>query len=286
MLKDEDLSATSTPPARPPAAAAPCWRSGGESSGQEKARFDLVTDADVASQRAVHSYLQGRFPDHGFLGEEGSGRGAARARRAADLDRGPTRWHHQLRPRFPPLLRLHRPASRRRTGRRGGAGPVAERNVSRGEGSGAWVGARRLHTSRAARRTRRCWPPASRPTCAARNGSWIGGVTFRCTPGAAPHRLDGDQPGVGGGRPFRRLLGLRQPRLGRGRRRGAGAGGRRRAHGDGRRPLDPFSNKALASNGPLHPGHLEALRLGRNKRWRAGGVGPGDGTAVHRATGG
>jgi myo-inositol-1(or 4)-monophosphatase len=37
---------------------------------QEKGRFDLVTDADLASQRAIREFLTGRFPDHGFLGEE------------------------------------------------------------------------------------------------------------------------------------------------------------------------------------------------------------------------
>ncbi|MFN4257906.1 MAG: inositol monophosphatase family protein [Gemmataceae bacterium] len=37
---------------------------------REKGRFDLVTDADLASQRAIQAYLQDRFPDHGFLGEE------------------------------------------------------------------------------------------------------------------------------------------------------------------------------------------------------------------------
>jgi myo-inositol-1(or 4)-monophosphatase len=37
---------------------------------REKARFDLVTDADLASQRAIQAYLAGRFPEHGFLGEE------------------------------------------------------------------------------------------------------------------------------------------------------------------------------------------------------------------------
>jgi myo-inositol-1(or 4)-monophosphatase len=39
----------------------------------EKGRFDLVTDADLASQRAIQSYLLGRFPGHGFLGEEEDG---------------------------------------------------------------------------------------------------------------------------------------------------------------------------------------------------------------------
>src|SRR5579884_3916838 len=37
---------------------------------QEKARFDLVTDADLASQRAIRDFLAGRFPGHGFLAEE------------------------------------------------------------------------------------------------------------------------------------------------------------------------------------------------------------------------
>jgi myo-inositol-1(or 4)-monophosphatase len=39
-------------------------------SVREKARFDLVTDADLASQKAIQDYLGGRFPGHGFLGEE------------------------------------------------------------------------------------------------------------------------------------------------------------------------------------------------------------------------
>lgn len=39
-------------------------------SVREKGRFDLVTDADVGSQRAIQDYLRRRFPDHGFLGEE------------------------------------------------------------------------------------------------------------------------------------------------------------------------------------------------------------------------
>jgi myo-inositol-1(or 4)-monophosphatase len=39
---------------------------------REKARADLVTDADHASQKVVKEYLLGRFPDHLFLGEEES----------------------------------------------------------------------------------------------------------------------------------------------------------------------------------------------------------------------
>jgi myo-inositol-1(or 4)-monophosphatase len=37
---------------------------------REKAHFDLVTDADLASQRIIYEYLGSRFPQHAFLGEE------------------------------------------------------------------------------------------------------------------------------------------------------------------------------------------------------------------------
>jgi myo-inositol-1(or 4)-monophosphatase len=43
---------------------------------REKGRADLVTEADVGSQRTIRDYLLKRFPDHGFLGEEeGAGEG-------------------------------------------------------------------------------------------------------------------------------------------------------------------------------------------------------------------
>src|SRR5437588_3811682 len=44
------------------------WRT--KFSVREKARFDLVTDADLGSQRAIRAYLKERFPEHDFLGEE------------------------------------------------------------------------------------------------------------------------------------------------------------------------------------------------------------------------
>jgi myo-inositol-1(or 4)-monophosphatase len=37
---------------------------------REKARADLVTEADLGSQQAIREYLADRFPGHGFLGEE------------------------------------------------------------------------------------------------------------------------------------------------------------------------------------------------------------------------
>jgi myo-inositol-1(or 4)-monophosphatase len=52
----------------------------------EKGRFDLVTDADLASQRTIQAYLLERFPAHGFLGEE---EGASKSRPAPDA---PPTW--------------------------------------------------------------------------------------------------------------------------------------------------------------------------------------------------
>jgi myo-inositol-1(or 4)-monophosphatase len=37
---------------------------------REKGRFDLVTDADLASQETIRNYLRSHYPDFGFLGEE------------------------------------------------------------------------------------------------------------------------------------------------------------------------------------------------------------------------
>jgi len=37
---------------------------------REKGRFDLVTEADLGSQRAIRDFFAQRFPDHHFLGEE------------------------------------------------------------------------------------------------------------------------------------------------------------------------------------------------------------------------
>jgi myo-inositol-1(or 4)-monophosphatase len=37
---------------------------------REKARYDLVTDADLASQQVIREFLNRRFPHHDFMGEE------------------------------------------------------------------------------------------------------------------------------------------------------------------------------------------------------------------------
>jgi myo-inositol-1(or 4)-monophosphatase len=45
------------------------WR--GRFSVREKSRANLVTEADDASQKAIHDLIRQTFPEHGFLGEEG-----------------------------------------------------------------------------------------------------------------------------------------------------------------------------------------------------------------------
>lgn len=40
-------------------------------TAREKSRSNLVTEADFASQNAIHQILSETFPEHGFLGEEG-----------------------------------------------------------------------------------------------------------------------------------------------------------------------------------------------------------------------
>jgi myo-inositol-1(or 4)-monophosphatase len=44
------------------------WR--GRFTAREKAAHDLVTDADLASERAIRACIAAHYPDHGVLGEE------------------------------------------------------------------------------------------------------------------------------------------------------------------------------------------------------------------------
>lgn len=46
------------------------WRAGGEIS--KKGRFDLLTEYDLASERAIRQDLQSAFPAHRIVGEEGA----------------------------------------------------------------------------------------------------------------------------------------------------------------------------------------------------------------------
>ncbi len=65
-----DYLAAAVAAARTGAAILESWR--GRVNIREKARADLVSEADQASQDAVQAALLGRFPEHRFVGEEES----------------------------------------------------------------------------------------------------------------------------------------------------------------------------------------------------------------------
>src|SRR5262249_19143766 len=118
---------------------------------REKGRHDLVTEADVGSQRAIQDYLKGRFPSHGFLGEEGP----AQQRPGPDapptwvvdpLD-GTTNYVHDC-PLYCVSVGLQA-AGRMVVG--AVLGPARNELFRAARGMGAWVGDRRLQTSRTER---------------------------------------------------------------------------------------------------------------------------------------
>jgi myo-inositol-1(or 4)-monophosphatase len=57
---------------------------------REKARFDLVTEADLASQQAIRDFLHQQFPDHAFLGEESNGTSPVSKASGVSIDPGLT----------------------------------------------------------------------------------------------------------------------------------------------------------------------------------------------------
>jgi myo-inositol-1(or 4)-monophosphatase len=63
-----ELLAVAESAARAGAAELLVWRD--KFTSREKSARDLVTDADLASQKAVEAAIHQAFPDHGFLGEE------------------------------------------------------------------------------------------------------------------------------------------------------------------------------------------------------------------------
>jgi myo-inositol-1(or 4)-monophosphatase len=236
------------------------WRS--RFAVREKARFDLVTDADLASQRAVRSYLLEHFPDHGFLGEEEAG---PKARPSPDapptwivdpLD-GTTNYVHDC-PLYCVSIGLQI------------AGemvvgvvfdPSRQELFHAAKGRGAWVGERRLQTSRTARLDESLlatgFPPdvrgqerqldwwryfslharsLRRTGSTAINLAWVAAGRFDGFWAFDNHVWD-----VAGG-----VVLVRE------------AGGAVTATDGG--VYDPFSNEALATNGPLHPAMVEALR--------------------------
>jgi myo-inositol-1(or 4)-monophosphatase len=238
------------------------WR--GRFQVREKARFDLVTDADLASQRTIHDYLHQRFPQHGFLGEEdlaSQGRPAPDAPPTWIVDPidGTTNYVHDC-PLYCVSIGLQV------------AGelvvgvvldPARQELFRAAQGLGAWLGGRRLRTSQATgldeallatgfptdlrgqERTLDWWRYFSlRTQSLRRTGSTALNLCY-----VAAGRFDGywafdnhvwDVAGA--------VVLLRE------------AGGTI-TNVDGS-PFDPYTPDALASNGPLHPVLLEHFRKG------------------------
>jgi myo-inositol-1(or 4)-monophosphatase len=230
---------------------------------REKARFDLVTDADLASQRVIYDYLGGRFPSHAFLGEED----AAHRRPGPDapptwiidpID-GTTNYVHDC-PMYCISIGLQ-VAGELVVG--AVLDPTRPELFKAAAGMGAWLNDRRLNTSatdrleesllatgfppdiRGQERTLDWWRYFSlHARSLRRTGSTALNMAY-----VAAGRFDGywafdnhvwDVAGA--------VVLVRE------------AGGTV-TNADGT-PYDPYSPDALVSNGPLHPKLLEALRTG------------------------
>jgi myo-inositol-1(or 4)-monophosphatase len=231
---------------------------------REKARFDLVTEADVGSQQAIRGYLEQRFPGHGFLGEEGDG---AKARPGPDapptwvvdpLD-GTTNYVHDC-PLYCVSIGLQ-VAGEMVVGVV--LDPSRQELFWAAKGQGAWVNDRRLRTSRAARLDEALlatgFPPDMRGqeralewwryfSLRARSLRRTGTTALNLAYVAAGRfdgywAFDNHAWDVAGG-----IVLIRE------------AGGTV-TNVDGT-PFDPYTPDGLASNGPLHPALLEALRSG------------------------
>jgi myo-inositol-1(or 4)-monophosphatase len=231
---------------------------------REKGRFDLVTDADLASQRTIREYLGQRFPSHGFLGEEDQ---ASQARPGPDapptwivdpLD-GTTNYVHDC-PLYCVSVGLQ-VAGEMVVGVV--LDPSRPELFQAARGLGAWLGSRRLQTSltnrldeallatgfppdlRGQEKTLDWWRYFSlRTRSLRRTGSTALNLAY-----VAAGRFDGYWAfdnhvwDVAGG-----MVLVRE------------AGGVL-TNTDGS-PYDPYTADAVVTNGPLHPVLLECLRTG------------------------
>src|SRR5215831_6431973 len=113
-----------------------------------KGEFDLVTEADRASERLVVERLRSHFPTHSVVAEEGGGhQSASEFRWYVDPLDGTTNFAHSF-PMFNVTLGLERAGELI-------AGvvydPLRGEMFSAERGSGAWLNSRRIRVSRAAR---------------------------------------------------------------------------------------------------------------------------------------
>ena len=113
-----------------------------------KGDFDLVTEADRASERLVVERLRTHFPSHGIVAEEGGGHeGGSEYRWYVDPLDGTTNFAHGF-PMFNVTLGLER-AGELITGVV--YDPIRGEMFTAERGSGAWLNNRRLHVSKATR---------------------------------------------------------------------------------------------------------------------------------------
>lgn len=116
-------------------------------TGREKGPRDLVTEADLASQRRIREILLGEFPDHDFLGEEDDPQTPPAAGReyrwVVDPLDGTTNYVHRL-PNYAVSIGLQR-------GSEILAGlvfdPIANECFAAAKGQGATLNGKRLSTS-------------------------------------------------------------------------------------------------------------------------------------------
>ena len=113
-----------------------------------KGEFDLVTEADLASEKLVVERLQSRFPQHGIVAEEGSGHSSpSEYRWYVDPLDGTTNFAHSL-PIFNVTLALERAGEMV-------AGvvfdPIRQEMFTAELGSGAWLNNRRIRVSAVSR---------------------------------------------------------------------------------------------------------------------------------------
>jgi myo-inositol-1(or 4)-monophosphatase len=238
------------------------WR--GKFQVTEKGRADLVTEADVSSQRAIRAFLEERMPGHAFLGEE-EGAGKRRPERGdaptwiVDPLDGTTNYVHDV-PMYCVSIGLWVAGELV-------VGVVLEpaRNelFHAARGRGAWLNERRLRSSATTRLDEALlstgFPPdmrgqertlewfryfSLRTRSLRRTGSTALNLAY-----LAAGRFDGywafdnNAWDVAGGVVLVQEAGGRITRV------------------DGSR-FDPFMPDGLASNGPLHPALLEAFRSG------------------------
>jgi myo-inositol-1(or 4)-monophosphatase len=231
---------------------------------REKGRFDLVTEADLASQQAIREFVLGRHPGHGFLGEEDK---SPQARPSPDapptwivdpLD-GTTNYVHDC-PLYCVSIGLQ-VAGEMTVGVV--LDPSRQELFRAARGLGAWLGERRLCTSRAGRLEEALLATGFAPDLTGREEilDWWRyfslrtrslrrtGSTALNLAYVAAGRFDGywafdnhvwDVAGA--------MVLVRE------------AGGVI-TNVDGS-DYDPYTPDALASNGPLHPLLLEAFRAG------------------------